>query len=95
MLGDMLGVAMTSQRTVDQLWQVAQSLGQVHFPTLTISAAVVGGILVSRHFQPQFPFPLFVVVGAIAASFAWDFAGRGIAVVGPVPGGCPRSVSRA
>ena len=58
MLGDMLGVAMTSQRTVDQLWQVAQSLGQVHFPTLTISAAVVGGILVSRHFLPQFPFPL-------------------------------------
>ena len=41
MLGDMLGVAMTSQRTVDQLWQVVQSLGQVHLPTLAISALVV------------------------------------------------------
>ena len=89
MLGDMLGVAMTSQRTVDQLWQVAQSLGQVHLPTLAISAVVVAGILVSRHFLPQLPFPLFVVVGAITASFAWDFAARGIAVVGPVPGGLP------
>ena len=89
MLGDMLGVAMNSRRTIDQLWQVIQSLGQVHLPTLAISAMVVGGILVSRHFLPQFPFPLFVVAGAIAASFAWDFAGRGIAVVGPVPGGLP------
>ena len=89
MLGDMLGVAMNSQRTVGQLWQVIQSLGEVHLPTLAISAVVVAGILVSRHFLPQLPFPLFVVVGAITASFAWDFAARGIAVVGPVPGGLP------
>ena len=89
MLGDMLGVALNSQRTVGQLWQVIQSLGQVHLPTLAISAVVVGGILVSHRFLPQLPFPLFVVVGAITASFAWDFAARGIAVVGPVPGGLP------
>jgi SulP family sulfate permease len=29
------------------------------------------------------------VLGAIAASFKWDFAARGIAVIGPVPGGLP------
>ena len=32
---------------------------------------------------------LFVVVGTIAASAAFDFAARGIAVIGPVPGGLP------
>ena len=60
MLGDMLGVATTSERTVGQLWQVMQSLGQVHLPTLALSAGVVAGILVFRHFLPQLPFPLFV-----------------------------------
>jgi sulfate permease, SulP family len=89
MLGDMLGVAISSPRTVGQLWQLVQSVGQVHIPTLAISAVVVSGILVSRHLLPRLPVPLFVVVGAIALSFAWDFAGRGIAVVGPVPGGLP------
>jgi high affinity sulfate transporter 1 len=89
MLGDMLGVATSSHRSVGRLWQVIQSLGQVHLPTLAISAGVVAGILIFRHFLPRFPFLLFAVVGAIAASSAWDFAARGIAVVGPVPGGLP------
>ncbi len=33
--------------------------------------------------------PLFVVVGSIAASAAFGFAGRGISVIGPVHGGLP------
>jgi sulfate permease, SulP family len=89
MLGDMLGVAVHSQRTTGQLWQVIQGVEQIHLPTLAISTLVVGCILVSRHVLPRLPVPLFAVIGAITASFAWDFAGRGIAVVGPVPGGLP------
>src|SRR5271170_4680258 len=46
MLGDMLGVAVNSERTVDQLWQVIHSVGQVHIPTLAISVVVVGSILI-------------------------------------------------
>jgi sulfate permease, SulP family len=89
MLGDMSGSAISSQRTVDQLWQVARNLPRAHFPTLGISAVVVGSILLCRHFLPWLPVPLFAVVGAIVASFAWDLAGHGIAVVGPVSGGLP------
>ncbi|HEV2978105.1 MAG TPA: SulP family inorganic anion transporter [Casimicrobiaceae bacterium] len=89
MLGDMLGVTVSSRRTVGQLWQVIQSVGQVHIPTLAISAAVVGCILVFRRFLPRVPVPMFAVIGAIVASFAWDFSGHGIAVVGSVPGGLP------
>ena len=89
MLGDLLGISVHSPRTVRQLWQVVHGLGQVHMPTLAISAAVVSSILVFRHYLPRLPVPLFAVIGGIAASFAWDFAGRGIAVVGPVPGGLP------
>ena len=39
---------------------------------------------------PRLPGPLFAVVGAIAASAAFDFSGHGIAVIGPVAGGLPR-----
>jgi MFS superfamily sulfate permease-like transporter len=38
---------------------------------------------------PRIPVALFVVVGTIAASAAFGFAERGIAVIGPVPGGLP------
>jgi SulP family sulfate permease len=58
MLGNMLGVAISSERSVVQLWQVAPSVGQVHAPTLAISAAVVGCILASRHFLPRLSVPL-------------------------------------
>jgi SulP family sulfate permease len=89
MLGDMLGVTVNSQRTVGQLWQVIRSVGQVHIPTVAISAVVVGCILVFRRFLPRVPVPMFAVIASIAASFAWDFAGHGIAIVGPIPGGLP------
>ena len=89
MLGDMSGSAVHSQRTLDQLWQAAQNLPQAHLPTAGLSAVVVGSILLFRRLLPRLPAPLFAVVGAIAVSFAWDLAGRGIAVVGPVPGGLP------
>src|SRR5271170_4549907 len=55
MLGDMLGVTVNAQRTVQQLWQVIQSIGQVHIPTATISAIVVGCILVFRRYLPRVP----------------------------------------
>ena len=35
------------------------------------------------------PFALFAVIGTIAASAAFHFAERGIAIIGPVPGGLP------
>jgi sulfate permease, SulP family len=42
-----------------------------------------------RHFVPKVPGALVAVVGAIAASAAWNFAGHGIATIGPVAGGLP------
>ncbi len=89
MLGEMLGIAVDSHRTVDQLWQLMHGLAQVHLPTLGLSTLVVGVILGCRRFLPRLPVPLFAVVAGIAASFYYDFAGHGIAVIGPVPGGLP------
>ena len=89
MLGDMAGVAAHSRYTLVQLWQVQQSLAQLNLPTLALSIVVASGILLGNRFAPRLPLSLLAVVGAIAASAAFHFAERGIAVIGPVPGGLP------
>jgi MFS superfamily sulfate permease-like transporter len=86
----MLGVPVTTRRTVEQLAQIARGLPQVHGPTLGISAAVVAVVLMCRRLAPRLPGPLFVVVGAVAASAGFDFPAHGITVIGPVAGGLPR-----
>ena len=88
-LGEMLGVPVDSRRTVEQFAQVVRGLPQVHVPTLYISAAVVAVVLIFRGLAPRLPGPLFAVVGAVAASAAFDFSARGITVIGPVAGGLP------
>ena len=89
MLGEMSGIPVHAHKTIDQLQQVAHGLLQVNLPTLGISALVVSCILGFRYFLPRLPIPLFTVVAGICASYAYDFAGYGIAVIGPVPGGLP------
>jgi sulfate permease, SulP family len=89
MLGGLLGIAVDSPRTPVQFWDVVSRLGQAHWPTLYLSALVVGLLLAARYLAPRLPVALFVVVGAIWASFAYDFQGLGIATLGPVPGGLP------
>ena len=88
-LGEMVGVEVTSRRTVGQLFEVFRSLPRIHLPTVIISAVVVGSVFAFHRFAPKVPGPLIAVVGAIAASAAWNFAGRGVTIVGPVAGGLP------
>jgi sulfate permease, SulP family len=89
-VGEMLGVPIASHRTLEQLAEVLRNLPRAHGTTIFISASVVTVILAFRALAPRVPGPLFAVAGAAAASAAFDFAGRGVDVVGPVPGGLPR-----
>ncbi|MEI6737818.1 MAG: SulP family inorganic anion transporter [Pseudomonadota bacterium] len=89
MLGEMFGIAVNAHKTIEQLEQVFNGLSQLNFPTLGISALVVGGILGFHHFLPRLPVPLFMVMAGIGTSYAYDFSGYGVAVIGPVPGGLP------
>ncbi len=88
-LGEMLGLEIHSHRTVGQVIEVFHRLREVHAPTVGLSAAVVVGVLALQRFARRVPGPLIAVVGAIAASAAWDFAGHGISIIGPVAGGLP------
>jgi high affinity sulfate transporter 1 len=89
MLGDMLGLPGHAASSVDQLLLVAHESARVSAPTLAISLPVVVAILVCKRFLPRVPVPLIAVVAGIAASDFYDFAARGISVLGPVAGGLP------
>lgn len=89
MLGDMLGVAAPSHRTLLQVKEIWDSLPAFNPPTLGLSVFVAGSILLGHRFAPRVPVALFAVIGMIAASAMFDFAEYGIAVIGPVPGGLP------
>ena len=89
MLGDMLGLKVTSSRTVEQIVQIAQHLVSPQWPVLAMSALVVAAILAFRAYKPAWPVSLVVVIASIAASDLGNFAGHGIAVIGPVASGLP------
>jgi MFS superfamily sulfate permease-like transporter len=89
MLGDMLGVAVASRHTPVQLWEVLRAAPSADGRVAVLSIFVVAVILIARRLAPGFPAPLIIVVGMIAASAWFNLAGRGFAVIGPVPGGLP------
>jgi MFS superfamily sulfate permease-like transporter len=89
MLSDMLGVGAGSHYSLVKVWEIFQGLAQVNVPTLALSVFVTGCVLLGNRFAPRLPIALLAVVGSIAASAAFHFSVRGIAVVGPVPGGLP------
>jgi sulfate permease, SulP family len=88
-LAEMLGLETHAHGTVNQLAAVFGNLDRVHLPSLGLSAGVVAGVLTLGKFAPKVPAPMIAVAGAVAASAAWDFAGHGIGVIGPVAGGLP------
>ncbi len=88
-LGQMLGIQVSSHRTVVQLVQVCHRLPETHRATLIVSLLILAVIFLLHRFAPKLPGTLIAVVAAIGASEMWDFAGHGIAVVGHVAGGLP------
>ncbi len=61
----------------------------IHLPTLLLSISVIAVILVARIIGTRVPGALIAVAGAMILSFVFDLSSRGIAVLGPVPGGLP------
>ena len=88
-LGQMLGIEVASHRTVFQLAELWRGLPQAHLASLGLSTLVVTCVFTLSRFAPRVPGPLIAVVGSVAASAAWDFAGHGIAIIGPVASGLP------
>lgn len=89
MLPDMVGVAARAGNTVIQLAQVARTIAGASLPAVAFSVIVVASTLTGRRLAPRLPVSLVLVVGAIAASRAWNLSAHGLATIGPVRGGLP------
>jgi sulfate permease, SulP family len=88
-LPDMLGVTATGKSTLTRLPDIVRALPQAHGTDLAVSAGVIVIVLAARRITRKIPGPLIAVITAISVSRAVDLAGRGVAVVGPVPRGLP------
>jgi sulfate permease, SulP family len=74
---------------VQQIQTAIASLPHANPIAVAISIAVLITIQIFERFLPKFPGALIAVVGAIIASWQFDFAHHGITVVGKIPSGLP------
>ena len=88
-LGEMLGIEITTHRTVLQVVELGRERSQLHWPTVLVSVAVVVTIFLLARVSKKIPGPLIAVLGTEIASVVLNFSSRGIAVIGPVAGGLP------
>jgi high affinity sulfate transporter 1 len=88
-LHEMLGIEKGGHGFFRQLLYTFEHLRDTHRPSLFIALAVLAIIVFFELVAPRFPGALLAVIGMTAASayFHWD--GRGVQVVGIVPGGLP------
>lgn len=88
-LAGLIGLPKEGHGPVGQIASVVQRLADTHYATLALSVAVLAVIVGFERLAPRIPGALIAVVGAIAASAAFDFTRHGIAVIGNVPSGLP------
>ena len=89
MLGDMLGLNAASRLPWQQMLEMIGQWSQLRWQEAALSAAALALLWAGKRFAPRLPAALALVIGAIAASAAFGFEGRGIAVLGAVAGGLP------
>ncbi len=89
-LGQMVGVQVTSHKTIFQLAEVCRGLPKIHLSTLAVTISVLAFVFTLRRVAPAVPASMLAVIIATAASAIFNFAGHGIAIIGPVAGGLPR-----
>lgn len=85
----MLGIEVSAHGTIAKLQGVAEHFEQFSWPTLAVAVAVVTVVTGCRRLSRKIPGPLIAILGVILCSWAFQFSGAGIAVLGAVPSGLP------
>jgi high affinity sulfate transporter 1 len=85
----LFGLAKQGHGPVMQVVSVFQRAAEANYSTTLLSAIVLAVIIGCKRIAPRAPGALIAVIGSILASGVFNFAGRGIAVTGEVPGGLP------
>jgi SulP family sulfate permease len=88
-LPGMLGLTVTSTRTISRLVQTLAALPRADLATVAVSAAVVAVVLTAGKITHRIPGALIAIVASIIVSRSAGLAGHGVAILGPVPRGLP------
>ncbi len=90
-VGGLFGVSEGSGTTLEKLANALRAIagGEASLPTLAVSITVLVVIVGLGRVNKKIPGALLAVVGMIVASYAFDFASRGITTIGAVPSGLP------
>lgn len=88
-LGKVTGVPVDGESFLARLESFGTGIGQLHWPTLALAAAVLAVLLLSGRLTPRLPGPLIAVLLATAAVAALSLQDNGIRVIGEIPAGLP------
>jgi SulP family sulfate permease len=88
-LPGVLGIRSTARDFIAQAREIVAQLGQVHRPTVWLSAIALVFLLVFRRLLPRVPIAAAIVAVGITVSRLFAFQARGIRVLGPIERGLP------
>ncbi|MEB3262744.1 MAG: SulP family inorganic anion transporter [Synechococcus sp.] len=88
-LPGLLGLPRHGHGVVQEVHSALSRLGQTRIDHLLVGLGVLAVIVGCRKLNPRLPGALIAVAASILVSGLLDFPGRGIDVVGTVPGGLP------
>jgi high affinity sulfate transporter 1 len=88
-LGKVTGVSIKGEEFIDQIRSFVASLDELHWPTVTLAAAVLVVLLLFAWLTPRLPGPLIAILVAAVVVSVFALHRSGIKTVGDVPGGLP------
>lgn len=88
-LGKLVGVSSDEDGVLQQTADILMHLGQANVATVVIGLSSIAVLVLAGRSGRRIPGALLLVVLGIAASWAFDLAGAGVSVTGPVPSGLP------
>jgi len=88
-LGKLTGTPVTGEGFIAELRSLAAALPNVHWPTLSLSVAVLAALVLLAWLVPRAPGPFIAVFLASAVVAGFSLHRYGIQVVGEVPAGLP------
>lgn len=87
-ISNMLGLREGGHGTLQQIWFDVQQIDQINYSALGVALTVLLFILGAKKISERFPGALIAVIGAITASWFFNF-GANMHLVGSIPSGLP------
>jgi sulfate permease, SulP family len=85
----LFGLPKTGSKPFDQVYNALKDMGSASWSTFAVAISVILVIVLGGRFAPKIPWALVAVLGAIAASYAFDLSAHGVTDLGTVPSGLP------